>query len=164
MVRRARVAVALGADEDVRREGREAAGDLPDMQVVDFDDPRLADERAADRIGIEADGGRLEEDASGGLDERVARADHQPGDQQGDDRIGALEAREEDHPCGDGGADEAVKVRDDVLKAALDVEAPAVRAGERQGGGEVDERSDERHDQDQQCPDMWRKKRRWIAS
>ena len=57
-----RVAVAVGADEHVRRERREAAGDLPHVQVVDLDDALLGDERAADRLRVEALRRRLQED------------------------------------------------------------------------------------------------------
>ncbi len=123
-----RVAVAVGADEHVRGERREAARDLPDVQVVNLDDVRLGDERRADRLRVETLGRGLQEDPPGGAHERDARADHQRGDQQRDDRVGALEAGREDHAGGDRRADEAVEVGQQVLEAALDVEALAVRA------------------------------------
>ena len=47
-------------DEDVGRQRRESARDLPDVQVVDLDDPRLGRDRASDRLGMEPARGRLE--------------------------------------------------------------------------------------------------------
>jgi len=143
------VAVAVAAHEHVRRERREAAGDFPYVQVVNLDDAGLADERRADRLRIEAFGRGLEEDPPGRAHEREPRARHQRGDQQRDDRVGALEARQQDHGGGDRGADEPVQVGQQVLKGALDVEALAVGPRERPRRGEVDEHADERDGEDQ---------------
>ncbi len=43
--------IAVGADQHVRRQGREAGGDLPHVQVVHLDDPWRTCERAADVLG-----------------------------------------------------------------------------------------------------------------
>ena len=55
------VAVAVGADEHVRRERGEATGDFPHVQVVHLDDARALHQCRADRIGVEARGGGLEQ-------------------------------------------------------------------------------------------------------
>ena len=77
-----RVAVGVGVDQDVRGQGGESGGDFPDVEVVNLDDAWLASERSADLVRLDAFGGGLEEDPGGGLHQRVAGADHQPGDQQ----------------------------------------------------------------------------------
>ena len=56
------VAVGVGRHQHVRRERREAGGHLPDVEVVDLDDPRPRGERVADRLDVEALRRRLEED------------------------------------------------------------------------------------------------------
>src|SRR5260370_11091511 len=56
------VAVVAGADEDVGRQGGEARGDLPHVQVVDVGDARVGDEALADLAGLHPDGGGFEED------------------------------------------------------------------------------------------------------
>ena len=88
------VAVVLTRDQHVGGERGEAARDLPHVQVVDLDDARLGDERAADGFGVESLRRGLEEHAARGLQQRQGRSRHQPGDEQRRDRVGALEARE----------------------------------------------------------------------
>ena len=50
------VAVVAGAHDDVRRQRREARGDLPDVQVVDLDDARLGGEHVADLVRVQPAG------------------------------------------------------------------------------------------------------------
>ncbi len=126
------------------------------MQIVDLDHTRLVDHRLADLLRVEILRRGLQEDARRGLHQRGAGADHQARDQQGDDRVGALEARREDRPGGDRRADEAEQVGHHVLEAALDVEARAVGARERQRGGQVDRRPGKRDREDQPGTDVGR--------
>ena len=133
------VAVGVRLDDDVGGEGRELGGDLPDVQVVDLDDAGLLGHPPADPVGVEALRRGLEEDPAGVAQQAVGGAQHQSGDQQRGDRVGPVEAGEQDDRGGDRGADEGVEVGEQVLEAALDVEALAVGAGEDRGGGEVDD-------------------------
>src|SRR5215210_4174823 len=55
------VAVVAGRDQDMGRERREPRGHLPDVEVVDLDDPGVAGQRAADRIRVEVAGRALEQ-------------------------------------------------------------------------------------------------------
>ena len=50
---RARVAVIAGTDDDMSRQGREARGHLPHVQVVDLDDAGLLGQDLADLVGVE---------------------------------------------------------------------------------------------------------------
>ena len=128
--RRARWQSASRLDDDVGGEGRELGGDLPDVQVVDLDHARLFGHPAADPLGVDPLRRGLEEDPAGVAQQAVGRAQHQAGDQQRGDRVGPLEAGQQDHRGGDRGADEGEEVGEEVLEAALDVEALAVGAGE----------------------------------
>ena len=123
IVRRGSVAVGFGVDWDVRGSGRESGGNFPNVEVATSTDARLAGQCSADLARVDAFGGGLEEDPCGGLHERGAGANHDPGDQQRDDRVRALEAGGQDHASGDRGADERVEVGQDVLVGAFDVEA-----------------------------------------
>src|SRR5438270_399302 len=55
------MAVLTSSDDDVRRQGRKARGQLPHMEVVNLHDPWLGREDVADRLGIDAGRRRLEE-------------------------------------------------------------------------------------------------------
>jgi hypothetical protein len=147
------VAVAVAGDEHVRGERREAARDLPHVQVVNLDHVRLLHERFADRLRVEPLGRRLQEDAACGRHQPDAGADHQRRDHQRDDRVGPLKAGQQDEPCSHRRADERVQIGDDVLEAALHVEALAVGLRERAGRGEVYEDAENRHDQHQRPAD-----------
>jgi hypothetical protein len=127
------VAVGVGVDQDVRGQGRESGGDFPDVEVVDLDDAGLAGELLVRFGRVDASGAASRKIRAEAFTERVAGADHEPGDQQRDDRVGALEAGGEDHDGGDRGADERVEVGQDVLVGPFDVEALAVGFRERPG-------------------------------
>ena len=75
--RRARWQSALGVHQHVRRQRREAARDLPHVQVVHLHHARQRDQRLADLLGVEARGRRLEEDRAPRPTRAPARADHQ---------------------------------------------------------------------------------------
>ena len=47
------VTIPVRVDDDVRRERREAGGDLPDVEIVNLDDPALSGERVADLLGVD---------------------------------------------------------------------------------------------------------------
>src|SRR6476659_10272961 len=145
------VTVGILADGDVGGKGGEFGGDLPDVQVVDLDDARLFGHHAADPVGVELLGRGLEEDPPRVTQQPDRRAQHQAGNQQRGDRVGAVEAGQQDHRRGDRGADEGVEVGQQVLEAALDVEALAVGSGEGRGGGEGDDDSSEGDYQDQRA-------------
>ena len=144
-------------DEDVCGEGGESRGDLPDVQVVHVDHSGLGGQCPADVVDVDAFGCCFEEDASAGPEQPVGGAEHQRGDEQRRDRVGPVKAGREDDDGGDGGSDERVEVGQDVLEAALDVEAPAVGPRQCPGGGEVDGDADQRDRQDQP------RRRRWAA-
>src|SRR3954447_23073903 len=74
------VAIAVAAHPDVRRQRWELGGDLPDVEVVDLDDARLPDERAADLVGVESRRCRLHEHAPGRPQEHPGRAEHEGDD------------------------------------------------------------------------------------
>ena len=55
------VAVAVGGDQHVRRQRREAARDFPDVKVVDLHHTGLAHQRLTDQLGIDPRRRRLQE-------------------------------------------------------------------------------------------------------
>ena len=57
------VAVLVRSDEDICGECGEAAGDFPDVQVVDLADVGDAGHGASDGLGVDAFGSSSEEDA-----------------------------------------------------------------------------------------------------
>ena len=59
------VAVVARPHEHVRGQRREARRDLPDVEVVDLDDARLARQRRPDRLDVDAARGGLEQDVGG---------------------------------------------------------------------------------------------------
>ena len=122
-----RVAVVPGMDEHVGRQRRETRRELPDVEVVDVDDVRMGGERAADLLGIEVGGGRLEQHASRLAEQADARIDHEPGNHERGDGVRALEPGGDDHDAGDQRADERVEIGEDVAEARLDVEASTAR-------------------------------------
>ncbi len=150
------VAVGLAAHEHVRRERREAARDLPHVQVVDLHDVRQRDQRAADLLGVELRGCGLEEDPPGRPHQPPARADHQRRDRKRGDRVGALEAEDQDHARRQRRAEEPVEVGQDVLEAALDVEVRAVCARQLPGRHDVQDGAGNGHRQDQPGPHVRR--------
>ncbi len=143
------VAVGVLIDGHVGGEGGEAGGDFPDVEVVDFDDAGLGGEGLADGVGVDPLRCGFEEDAPGGFHQSVAGVDHQPGDQERDDRVGAVKAGEKDHAGGDRGSDERVEVGEDVLEGAFDVQALAVGLRQRVGRGEIDGDAGQRDGEDQ---------------
>ena len=87
------VAVGLRLDEHVRRERREARPDLPHVQVVDLGDVGMRGHRAADLLDVGAFRGHLEQDPAGGAQEAEGGAEHQRGDEERGDRVGAVRSR-----------------------------------------------------------------------
>ena len=74
-----------------------------------------------------------------GLAEQAdARADHERGDEQRDDGVGALEAGGHHEQAGERGAERRVEVGEHVGAGALHVERAALGARERPGGADVD--------------------------
>ena len=71
--------------------------------------------------------------------------------EQGRHCVGPHPPSREDHAAGDGGGDEREEVVEDVLEAPLDVERPAVRAGELPRREEVDPDPDEGDDEDRRA-------------
>ena len=96
-----RLRVAAGAHRHVRRDRREAGGDLPHVQVVHLDHVVLRGQRVADLLRVEVARGGLEQDAAGVAQQPVARAQHQRGHDQRRDAVRAREAGEQDHGAGD---------------------------------------------------------------
>src|SRR5262249_38094085 len=86
------VAIVALVPEHVGGEGRETARDLPDVQVVDVLDGRVRGEGASDFLGVEAFGGRLEQDTAGVAQQAPGRVDHHAGDDEGRDAVGARPA------------------------------------------------------------------------
>jgi hypothetical protein len=114
------------------------------VEVVHFVNAGPAGHRAADGVHVDAFGCGLEKHAPGGLQQPVRGAEHDRGDDQGGDAVGAVEAGEQDDGAGDGGGDEGGEVGEDVLEGTLDVHRLAVGLGEGVGRGQVDGDADER--------------------
>jgi len=142
------MAVVSRSDEDMGRQGGKAGGHLPDVEVVDLEDPRQRGHRAPDALGLEPLGRGLEQDAARVTQEPVGGADHDRGHEQSGDAVGADEAGQEDDRASDRGAGEGEQVGEEVLEGALDVEALAVGTSQRPGRGKVDGHADERDDED----------------
>ena len=90
------MAVGLRLDEDVGRERREAGADLPDVEVVYLGHVGVAGHRAADLLDVDARRRHLEQDAARGAQQPDGGADHQRGDEERGDRVGAVEAGGQD--------------------------------------------------------------------
>jgi hypothetical protein len=105
-----RVAVGGGRDEDVRGDEGKAGADLPDVQVVDGFDAGLGGERCVDRGDVGSGGCGCEEDAAGVAEQAVGGFEHDRGDEQGGDPVGAGEAGREDDGASDRGRDEGCEV------------------------------------------------------
>ena len=86
------VAVGVRLDEHVRRERGEAAADLPDVQVVHLGHVRVARHRAADLVDVEVRRRHLEQHAARVAEQPDGGAEHERGDEQRGDRVGAVEA------------------------------------------------------------------------
>jgi hypothetical protein len=140
-----RMTILARCDQDVRRGGGQARGDLPDMQVMDFGDVRPARHRHADGGRIQPGGRGLEEDPPGLLDQPGACPQHQRHHHQRGDRVGPGEPGQHDDQARQRGGGERVQVGEDVPERAGQVEAPrmvrvglAARLGDQQGGRDVD--------------------------
>ena len=148
------VAVLAAADEHVRREGREAGADLPDMEVVDAVDARMLEDRLGDVPGREPFRGRFEQDPPGDAQERPGGEEHRARDEQRRDRVCAVEARRPDDETGNRRAGERVEVGQQVAEAAFDVQVGAVGAGDLQEGEHVDRGAGERGPENQRAVDV----------
>ena len=121
------VAVAVAADDHVGRQRGEARGDLPDVEVVDLDDPRRGGHRVADLVDVHAARRGLQEDPARLAQQPAAGAQHDRGDEQRRDPVGPREAGDRGSPTpAIAVAMNAREVGEEVLVGALDVEAPAV--------------------------------------
>ncbi len=118
-------------------QGREAAGDQPDVHVVDGGDAGLAGYRGDDVAGFVAFRGCLQQDPAGLAQQAPGGVQHQPDHDQGGDRVGALEAGEDDHDPGGQRPGERVQVGDDVREGALDVDRVAAGPGHHPAGRQV---------------------------
>ena len=108
--------------------------------------PGLSRQRVPDLLRVEAGRGSLQEDPPRGAQQADGGAQHQRGHQQRGDRVGALEAGQQDHGPRERRADEREQVGEDVLEGALDAHVRlAPRARERGGGGAVDRDPRQRH-------------------
>ncbi len=76
------VAVVAGPDQDVGRQGGEARGDLPHVQVVDVGDARMAGEALADLAGLHPNGGGFEEDPARVAQQLIGGVEHEDGNGQ----------------------------------------------------------------------------------
>ncbi len=85
------VAVGVALDEDMGRERREARADLPDVQVVHLGDAGVLGHRVADLLDVELGRGHLEQHPARGAQEPDRGAQHQRGDEERGDRVGAVE-------------------------------------------------------------------------
>ena len=141
------VAVVARMDEHVRGKRREARADLPHVQVVDRRYVRVVDERLSDLVHAHPFGRDLEQDPPRVLEEAESGPDHEHGDEQGDDRVCAIESGQEDHDAGDRRPDEGVQVGDDVLEASFDRHVLPVRFRELERRSEVDDDADQGNDQ-----------------
>jgi hypothetical protein len=126
------------------------------VQVVNLAHPGRMHERLADGVGVQSLGGGFEEHAPGVAQQPVGGAQHDRGDDQRGDAVGAMEAREQDDRARDRGEDEGGKVGEDVLEGALDVHRRPVGLRERPRGGEVHDDADQRHDQHGGAADVGR--------
>jgi len=120
------VAVVLGVHEDMGGERWETRRELPDVEVVHVDDMRMRRQGAADHLGIQVSGRRLEEHPARLAEQPDARVHHEPCDHDRGDRVGALESGGDDHDARDQGPYECIEIGEDVAKAGLDVEAAPV--------------------------------------
>ena len=107
--------------------------------------PRLAAQRRADLGRVDAlpappRAGRGPTARSSGH----GGAEHRRRDGERGDRVGAVEAGRPDDGAGERGRRERVEVGEQVLEAALDVQALAVRARDLAQGDDVHDRADER--------------------
>ena len=142
------MAVGIGRDEHVRREGREAARDRPDVQIVDADDVAVVGHRARDGGGIDALRRCFQEDAAGVAEERPARAKEERCHEEPGDRVEAVPAGREHERARNCGAGERREIGGDVEKCAAHVQALAVTTGEDGSRDEVHRDADERDDED----------------
>ena len=110
------MAVAVFSDEHVRGERGKAGGDLPDVEVVNLGDSVNGGHPAADLVGVEVFWGGFEKDAAAGFEQAVSGVQHDRGNDQRGDAVGAAKAGDEDEGAGDRGEDERGEVGEDVLK------------------------------------------------
>src|SRR5690606_237059 len=94
-------------DHGVAAHGEVAAGDGPDVEVVDVGDARDLVDRLADLVQIDVRRDGLQEDVHGLPDELPTAEEDQPADGDGDERVGQHPAGQEDHDRGGDGPDRA---------------------------------------------------------
>ena len=95
------VIVGAIAHDHVGAQGRHAARDAPDVQVVDAVDTGRASDESADLVGVDAAGRGLEEHVEDLPQDRERREDDDDPDDSREDGVDAREAGS----CDDGGAD-----------------------------------------------------------
>ena len=81
-------------DQDVRGEGREAGGHLPNMKIMYVQHARYVVQITVDDCHIHATRSGLKEDPPGVPDKPPARLDHQPGHYEGGHGVGLGPARD----------------------------------------------------------------------
>ena len=93
--------------------------------------PGHGGQRVADRLRVDALGRALEQHAAGVAQQQPARAQHQRGDEQRGDGVGAIEAREEHDRAGGRGGERREEVGEHVRAGALDVERAPLGLAQR---------------------------------
>src|ERR671939_2164406 len=108
------MAVALGLDQHVSREGGEPRGYLPDVQVVDVHDTGVGGYGVADLLWVEPFRSGLHEDPPGVPHQPIAGPEHEGRDHKCGEGVHAVVASSEvDDGSSYGGGDEGEEVGED---------------------------------------------------
>ena len=158
------MAVRPRLDEHVRREGRKAVGNRPDVEIVGLDDARVAAIAGPTSAGGADAGAPSRKMRPDSPQERPGGSEHEPGDDQGRDRVEAIPAGCQNDERRKARAEEGSQVGDDVEVGAPDVEALSARAGEEPHHDEVHDDPGERDDADDSGVDLRRSMSLRIAS
>src|SRR5215216_6672864 len=150
------MAVLVVADEHVGREGGEAAGYGPDVQVVDFLDAGDAGHLTADLGGIDAGRGLFEQDVDRVAQELPGASQDEQADEHADQGVGVAPAGENDDGGGDYGPCGAEHIGKHMPQNALEVEAIAPGAREHQSAYEVYDEPHHGYDQHPAAEDLGR--------